>query len=233
MSRRDDEKFQQPVEMSPDLEMRPRDFSHKSVDLTESLRKFRDKLPSNLGKGRQEPQGSFAKVTMTLDPDTANPNLILSADRRSMRWGDAQQDLPDNPERFDTCPCLLGCKEITSGRHYWEVEVEEKGNWAVGIATAFVKRKDWIHRNPEGGIWALEKWRNHLKALTIPETHLPLCQFPQRIRVSLDHQGGQVSFFDASNDALIFTFPQTSFTGQRLLPWFWLYGSKSELRICP
>uniref|UniRef100_A0A670HX14 B30.2/SPRY domain-containing protein n=1 Tax=Podarcis muralis TaxID=64176 RepID=A0A670HX14_PODMU len=34
-------------------------------------------------------------------------------------------DLPDNPSRFDWEPFVLGQERLASGRHWWEVEVEE------------------------------------------------------------------------------------------------------------
>lgn len=70
---------------------------------------------------------------VTLDPDTANPELVLSEDKRSVRRGDLRQALPDSPERFDPGPCVLGREPLTSGRHYWEVEVGERASWALGV----------------------------------------------------------------------------------------------------
>ncbi|XP_044866278.1 butyrophilin subfamily 2 member A2-like [Mauremys mutica] len=61
-------------------------------------------------------------TNVTLDPNTANAQLIVSEDRKSVRRGIARQEVPDNPERFHSF-CLLGCERFTSGRHYWEVEI--------------------------------------------------------------------------------------------------------------
>lgn len=45
-----------------------------------------------------------------LDPNTANPWLVLSEDRRRVWDGNLRRVLVDMPERFDTAPCVLGSK---------------------------------------------------------------------------------------------------------------------------
>ncbi|EMP26091.1 Zinc finger protein RFP [Chelonia mydas] len=71
---------------------------------------------------------------VTLDPDMAHPQLVLSEDQKSVSQGDTRQDLPNNPERFDTEQCVLGCEGFTLGRHCWDMEVEGVECWAVGVA---------------------------------------------------------------------------------------------------
>nr|XP_023969575.2 butyrophilin subfamily 1 member A1-like [Chrysemys picta bellii] len=172
-------------------------------------------------------------VTVTLDPDTAHPQLVLSEDRKSVRRGEKRQQLTNNPERFDTEPCVLGCEGFTSGRHCWEVEVGGWGYWAVGVARESVRRKGWISLSPEGGIWAVECWwGGQFQALTSPVTPLPRRRAPSRIRVCLDCDRGQVTFINAGDEAPIFTFPPGSVPGERIRPWFWL-GGGSRLRLCP
>ncbi|XP_053899500.1 zinc finger protein RFP-like [Malaclemys terrapin pileata] len=225
LSRCEARKFQQPVEISPKLEKRLSDFSQENIVLMETLREFKDTLLS-------EPEtGAHRQVTVTLDPDTAHPQLVVSEDRKCVRWGHTPRYLPDDPERFDTELCVLGCEGFTSGRHCWEVEVGDGKRWAVGVARESVRRKGWISHNPEGGIWAVQRWGRQFQALTFPETPLPLSRVPRRIRISLDCEWGQVAFFDADNEAPIFTFSPASFTGQRIRPWFWVWTG-SRLRQC-
>ncbi|XP_067425848.1 butyrophilin subfamily 1 member A1-like [Emydura macquarii macquarii] len=199
------------------------------IGLSLYLFKLKDKLVAELKWRRvlTHPEN------VTLDPDTANPWLILSEDRKSVKWGDTQQDLSTNPQRFDIRPCVLGCEGFTSGRHCWEVEVRDGGNWwAAGVARESVKRSGWINFDPEGGIWALQRSGGQFQALTSPVTPLPLSQVPSRFWVSLDYEQGQVAFFDAGNEDPIFTFPLTSFTGERIFPWLWVQGTGSQLTLC-
>ncbi|NXW37969.1 TRI39 ligase, partial [Phaetusa simplex] len=56
------------------------------------------------------PLSPYPTATVTLDPDTAHPDLVLSEDLKSVRRGERRRDLPDNPERFDYWPFVLACQ---------------------------------------------------------------------------------------------------------------------------
>ncbi|XP_044837273.1 butyrophilin subfamily 1 member A1-like [Mauremys mutica] len=197
------------------------------IGLTVYLFKIKDDLQRELDWRRN----ILYPVNVTLDPDTAHPHLVLSEDQKSVTRGDTWQRLPNNPERFDTERCVLGCEGFTSGRHCWEVEVGGGGSWAVGVARESVGRKGRISLSPEEGIWAMERWGGHFQALTSPVTPLPLSRVPSRIWVCLDCDRGQVTFIDAGDEAPIFTFPPGSVPGARIRPWFWVGGAR--LRLCP
>lgn len=169
-----------------------------------------------------------------MDPDTAHPDLILSEDRKSVRRGEERQDLPDNPERFDYWPFVLGYQSFATGRHCWEVEVGDEGDWAIGVAKESIARKGQLSLCPKGGIWGVEKWGGQVRALTTRKvTLLPLRVLPRRVSVHLDYAGGTVAFFDADEGGLIFIFSRASFTGERVRPWLWVVGARSQLRLCP
>ncbi|XP_044840114.1 E3 ubiquitin-protein ligase TRIM7-like [Mauremys mutica] len=229
-------KFQVPVRISPVLEKRLSIYSQQTLALKATLRTFKDTLSSDLKRdwGLSPARGVkklYRKANVTLDPDTVYPGLVLSEDRKCVHCGDTRQDLPDNPERFDPVPCVLGCKGFTSGRHCWDVEVGGGERWAVGVARESLRRKGLIDFNPEGGIWAVERCLDQYRALTSPEVPLSLSRNLKRIRVSLDYEAGQVAFCYADNEAPIFTFPPATFAGDRICPWLWVW--KSQLQLCP
>ncbi|KAH1170441.1 hypothetical protein KIL84_001426 [Mauremys mutica] len=72
------------------------------------------------GKDAQQAELKEKIPMVILDPDTAHPSLLVSENRRSVKWRGLQQDVPDNPERFDSETCVLGLEGFTSGQHYWE-----------------------------------------------------------------------------------------------------------------
>ncbi|XP_074873210.1 tripartite motif-containing protein 10-like [Carettochelys insculpta] len=176
--------------------------------------------------------GEGASANVTLDPDTAHPQLVLSEDRKNVRWADTWQRLPNNPERFNYWECVLGCEGFTSGIHCWEVEVGDGPCWAVGVARESVSRKGRISPSPEAGIWAVQQCGGQFQAVTYPVTPLPLSRAPRRIRVCLDCDRGQVAFIDAGAKAPIFTFPPGSVLGERICPWLRV-GQLSWLQLRP
>lgn len=168
---------------------------------------------------------------MTLDPETANPYLILSEDGKSMRLGERWLDVPDNPKRFTSSPCVLGSEGFTSGRHYWELEVGDGDGWAVGAARESVKRKEPLRLQMEG-IWAVRlDWNHQYTALTFPPSPLSLDEKPRKIRVHLDYEEGQVTFYNAENMAQIFNFSASFY--EKIFPYFWLWSPGSHIQVCP
>ncbi|KAM4608313.1 nuclear factor 7, ovary-like [Polymixia lowei] len=161
-----------------------------------------------------------------LDPNTAEPRLILSEDLTNVRHGETQK-LPDNPERLNWI-CVLGSEGFNSGTHSWDVEVGDNTFWILGVATESVNRKEVT----SGGLWRIWFYKNLYRAVSPsgPDTILLVRQKLQRIRVKLDWNRGKLSFYDPDTNTHIHTFTHT-FT-ERLFPYIYT-GDKFPLKMLP
>ncbi|NXF10889.1 BT1A1 protein, partial [Smithornis capensis] len=158
--------------------------------------------------------------TVILDPATAHPQILVSADGRTAgRRESPPAPLPSGVERFESVRCVLGRQGFVGGRHCWTVEVHPGSDWALGVARKFVSRKGCFGLSPERGVWAVGQWLERLQALTWPSpTSLPHSHTLRRIEVALDYAGGRVSFHDPDRQTEIFAFPPATFAGERLRP---------------
>uniref|UniRef100_A0A673JJK7 B30.2/SPRY domain-containing protein n=1 Tax=Sinocyclocheilus rhinocerous TaxID=307959 RepID=A0A673JJK7_9TELE len=138
-------------------------------------------------------------VDMTLDPDTANPWLVVSADRKCVTDGNEECSVPNNAERFDTAPCVLSREPISRGRTYWEVGVSGKTAWDLGVARKSVNRKGLVTLSPQDGYWAVcLRGGSEYRACDRKSVLLSLKTLPQRIGIYVDYEKGQVTFYDTS-----------------------------------
>ncbi|XP_027140600.1 E3 ubiquitin-protein ligase TRIM21 isoform X1 [Larimichthys crocea] len=159
-------------------------------------------------------------VDVTLDPDTANPWLILSDDGKQVKLGDVKKNVPDNPERFDPCPNVLAKQSFSSGRFYYEVQVKGKTKWDLGVARESINRKGKITVSPQDGYWMIcLRNENEYQAAAGPSVRLSLKSQPEKVGVFVDYEEGLVSFYDVDAAALIYSFTGCCFT-EKLYPYF-------------
>ncbi|CAM9199084.1 unnamed protein product [Bubo scandiacus] len=210
-----------PEPVSPELQRTLESLSETSQMVVDAVAKFKVNLLSKIDRER---------VKVTLDPETASSDLTLSKDRKTVRRGDGQQNLSDTPKRFTGSPSVLGCQGFMGGRHYWEVEVGDRDSWAVGVAVESVRRKDSLTM-ALGKIWALRlDWNRQYTALHMPPAPLELKEEPRRIRVHLDYEAGQVTFYNVENMMQILQF-KASFT-EKVFPYFWLWSQETYIQLC-
>ncbi|XP_026073134.1 tripartite motif-containing protein 35-like [Carassius auratus] len=173
-------------------------------------------LPFRVWKKMQD---IVQNTPVILDPNTAEPRLVLSDDLTSVRWSENYQPLPDNPERFDCDPCVLGSEGFNSGTHCWDVEVKESSVWSLGVTTESNQRKGGGFFNTD--VWSVQRG--------LPDRcGFPVKQKLERVRVDLDYDRGTVSFSDPVTNTHLHTFT-TTFT-HTLFPFFCNYSPVS-LRI--
>ncbi|XP_054475297.1 E3 ubiquitin-protein ligase TRIM21-like [Anoplopoma fimbria] len=183
--------------------------------LEETLRKQMKKLFEAELKRVQQ-----SAVDVTLDPDTAHPYLILSDDGKQVKHGDVKKNLPDNPERFDSCANVLAKQSFSSGRFYYEVQVKGKTEWDLGVARESINRKGEITLSPQDGYWTIcLRNENEYIVCADPPVRLSLKSQPEKVEVLVDYEEGLVSFYDVDAAALIYSFTGCCFT-EKLYPFF-------------
>ncbi|XP_063520465.1 probable E3 ubiquitin-protein ligase TRIML2 isoform X3 [Pongo pygmaeus] len=152
---------------------------------------------------------------LTLDPETAHPCLALSEDLRTMRLRHGQQDGAGNPERLDFSAMVLAAESFTSGRHYWEVDVEKATRWQVGIYHGSADTR---------GSTAIASGEKVLLTGSVMGTECTLWVFPplkrlfleknlDTVGVFLDCDHGQISFYNVTETSLIYNFSHCAFQG--------------------
>ncbi|XP_058269231.1 E3 ubiquitin/ISG15 ligase TRIM25-like isoform X1 [Hemibagrus wyckioides] len=167
---------------------------------------------------------------LTLDPNTANRQLILSEMNRVVTRSRTQQQYSEHPERFDSWIQVL-CKESVCGRCYWEVEWNN--DLEISVSYKDISRKEGdeslFGRNSQS--WSLcctsssvSFWHNNVKA----ELGGPASS---RIGVYVDHSAGTLSFYSVSDTMRLLHRVHTTFT-QPLYAGFWMWTYNSAVRLC-
>lgn len=151
-------------------------------------------------------------VNVTLDPKTAHPSLIISANRRQVRDGGCKRNVPDNPTRFDFLHIVFGSEGFSSGRFYFEVSLKGQMGWEVGVARESISRKGCdLGLSPENGCWTLGSYWGRCQANASPPDMLSSSVKPEKLGVFVDYEEGLVSFYDVSARAVIYSFTECAF----------------------
>ncbi|XP_077187095.1 E3 ubiquitin-protein ligase TRIM11-like isoform X2 [Paroedura picta] len=172
---------------------------------------FKDTL--QLGYQSQE-------VNVTLDPETAHPQVVLSSDGKRVKWTKKEQDVPLTVKRFDQHFCVMGHQQFRAGRYFWDVTVGGEEDWAVGVATSSVDRMGISPLSPEMGFFAIKK----ISEWYVPPRDQEQKKEKRKIRISLNCSGGQVVFYDAERARKLYSFNHASIQKETLQPFFWLKG---------
>uniref|UniRef100_A0A8C1NYV6 E3 ubiquitin-protein ligase TRIM39-like n=1 Tax=Cyprinus carpio TaxID=7962 RepID=A0A8C1NYV6_CYPCA len=158
-------------------------------------------------------------VDVTLDPDTANPYLILSDDGKQVSLGDIEHDVRNTPKRFNVCNCVLAKQGFSSGRFYYEVQVKGKTEWDLGVARESINRKVTNILTPVNGFWTVALINeNEYLVCDDPVVAFPQRKTPEKVGVFVDYEEGVVSFYDVGSSSHIYSFTGQTFT-EKLYPY--------------
>ncbi|KAM6894035.1 protein NLRC3-like, partial [Xenentodon cancila] len=171
---------------------------------------------------------------LSIDTNTVNNYIKLSDNNRKMTCVWEDQLYPDHPDRFDYWDQLL-CREVLTGRCYWEVQ--RSRDVCISVSYRRIRRKgdsdDCVFgRNDHS--WSLDcsgdgrysVWHNNRETSSSSSS-----SDSDRVAVYVDVPAGTLSFYSVSSDRLIHlhTF-NTTFT-EPLYPGFW-FRSWSSSSVC-
>lgn len=152
-------------------------------------------------------------VDVTLDPETAHPNLVLSYSNKRVHYSDNRKDLPNNPERFVCKSYVFGEQKCSSGRFYVEVEVKQKTAWVLGVAHKSIRRKEINPLYAQDGVWLIYRSSDNLyRAAAGSSFILNLKSDPEKVGVFVDYEEGLISFYDVHTASPIHSFTNCCFT---------------------
>ncbi|XP_075062167.1 E3 ubiquitin/ISG15 ligase TRIM25-like [Mixophyes fleayi] len=144
----------------------------------------------NTGIYVQEP------TDILLDVNTAANNIHISDDRKTASWSDINQNHPETPERFQYDQ-VISTRRFSSGRHYWEVDVSKSVSWRVGMCYPRIdRREDQSNIGRNNKSWCMRRYNNQYtarhdsKGIQLPD-NIPY----DRVRIYLDYEAGQLSFY--------------------------------------
>uniref|UniRef100_A0AAZ3QAK2 NACHT, LRR and PYD domains-containing protein 12-like n=1 Tax=Oncorhynchus tshawytscha TaxID=74940 RepID=A0AAZ3QAK2_ONCTS len=167
---------------------------------------------------------------LTLDPNTANPHLILSEGNRKLKRVVEDQHYEDHPDRFD-CLYQVLCREGLSGcRYYWEVK-RDGGMADIGVVYKGLKRKE---RGSDRRIgdnrksWCLVCFdKGYLFKHNGVSRSIPR-HVSDRVGVYLDWPAGTLTFYSVSSSGTLTHLhtEHTTFT-EPLYPGFGIYSAFS------
>lgn len=169
---------------------------------------------------------------LTLDLDTAHPCLAISDFDTKVEENRTRSQEADVPQRFTRFFGVLATAQYSSGQHYWEVDVRDKGVWYLGVTSEYSNRKGFVSLSPSAGYWSL-CLQDRLYA-NEEDARLPVADYwnSPRVGVFLDYDRGRVSFYDAVTMKHIYTF--SAYFDEPVSPFFspGKNDPGSRLQIC-
>lgn len=147
-----------------------------------------------------------------LNERTCHPWLTVSEDGltvvRSERTAPAREPPPSNT-RFTRCVAAMGDLVPVRGRHYWEVEVDERSDYTVGVAFDDVPKQEDLGANCRSWCmrhaWAPPRHKyEFLHNKTTPDIRITVA--PKKIGILLDYESSTLSFFNVDIPQHLYTF---------------------------
>ncbi|MBZ3871823.1 Tripartite motif-containing protein 60 [Sciurus carolinensis] len=160
---------------------------------------------------------STFQVDLTLDSQTSHPNLVISADGKSVKCEMKNSShLPLQPATFYAV--VWSYERFGSGRHFWQVEVRGTGEWSLGVCRESFTTKGFVSVCPSNGCWQVGQSTNEWQSAQV-----------KRVGVFLDYELGEVSFYNLNSRSCLCNFTENF--RETLVPFFSIESSSKSLTI--
>ncbi|XP_068120727.1 E3 ubiquitin/ISG15 ligase TRIM25-like [Hyperolius riggenbachi] len=144
----------------------------------------------------QQTSGLPVYADILLDENTAGNDLHISDDRKIVSSSPVRQHRSEIPGRFNHCPQVLSIQSFSSGQHCWEVDVGGSVWCRVGMCYPSIDRRQKPVIGNNNKSWCLEKKDNQYSIIHDQEVIQPPDKVPSsRVRIDLDYEAGQISFY--------------------------------------
>ncbi|XP_045411741.1 tripartite motif-containing protein 43-like [Lemur catta] len=153
------------------------------------------------------------RVEISFHNEIANHNIRLFDDVRSLILRPDYEDASLN-SNGSNCFAMRGVQAFTSGKHYWEMDVDDSMDWAVGVCKdSWIRKNGTLLQSKDIFLLLCVEEDNHCTLFTtspmVPHyVEKPLGQ----VGVFLDLESGNVSFLNVAKSSLIWTYPAGSFS---------------------
>ncbi|XP_068129292.1 E3 ubiquitin/ISG15 ligase TRIM25-like [Hyperolius riggenbachi] len=133
-----------------------------------------------------------------LDVNTAGNKIHISDDRKVASRSENSHNRPETAQRFQRYRQVLSSRSFSSGRHYWEVDVGGSDEWIVGMCYPSIDRREVLQSliGFNNKSWGLVRVGNQYSVIH----DSAIIQLPdkipnEKVRIYLDYEAGQISFY--------------------------------------
>uniref|UniRef100_A0A8D2DQ14 Tripartite motif-containing protein 43 n=1 Tax=Sciurus vulgaris TaxID=55149 RepID=A0A8D2DQ14_SCIVU len=151
------------------------------------------------------------QVNFSFHNEVNSHNIMLFDDVRSLIFGQDNEDESLNSDRSKYC-AAWGDQSFSSGKHYWELDVSDSWDWAIGVCRDSVVRTNHTMMEFQDMFLLLcVKEDKHFNLLTISPIFSLYIQRPLgSVGVFLDFQSESMSFLNVAKSSLIWRSPAGS-----------------------
>ncbi|XP_046308022.1 tripartite motif-containing protein 43-like [Marmota monax] len=151
------------------------------------------------------------QVEISFENTVSSDNLKLFDDVRSLRFGHVLPDLSLNSDGIKYF-AAWGTETFNSGKLYWELDMKDPLDWAVGVCKdSWIRRNGTVIESEDVFLLLFVKEDDDHSLLTTSPMLSHYIEKPQgRVGVFLDFESESVSFVNVAKSSLIWRYPSGS-----------------------